>query len=252
MCITQLFFCVQWLKTTCLCTVNVYSTYGSRHYTRLKKCCQKMPATEPLDLPDAPIRVFFCNCQSLRNKIEDLEFEVQDLDIVCLAESWLGPSVTNESLEVINFDGPIRRDRPGQEYGGVCTYVRKGIPWNRRQDLEHADLECLWLEINTTVGKFLLGTIYRPPNSRADLWHTIQQNLDGVMDVGLDVVLTGDINCDQAKLPNRFNSILIDCGLKNHNNELTHVTPTTGTSIDFIASNFGEKMSDCILTPPRP
>ena len=105
------------------------------------------------ELPNAPLRIFYRNIQSLRYKIKDLEVEVQDCDIVCLTETWLGPRFKQNQLRITNFDAPARRDREGQEYGGVCVYIRSGLPWKHRTDYERKNVECTWVELTSTVGK---------------------------------------------------------------------------------------------------
>ena len=51
-------------------------------------------------------------------------------------------------------------------------------------------------------------------------------------------------------MPNRFGSLLMDNGLQNYDSEMIHVTPTSSMCIDFVASNVGDKLSNCILTSP--
>ena len=152
------------------------------------------------ELPNSPLRVFYTNIQSLRYKARDLEVEVQDCDIICLTETWLGPRIKTPQLKITNFDGPARKDREGQEYGGVCMYVRSGIPWKHRKDLESDSVECTWIEVTSSVGKIILGCLYRPPSSKSDHWRDIQNVIARVTDSGCNVIITGDINCDQMAL----------------------------------------------------
>ena len=114
---------------------------------------------------NCPLKVYFTNAQSLRSKVENLEFEVQDTDIMCIAESWLGPSVVNDAIKMINFGSPVRRDRQHQEYGGVCMYISDSIPFKHRIDLQSNDIELIWVEVMSITGKMLIGTIYRPPSA---------------------------------------------------------------------------------------
>ena len=46
------------------------------------------------------------------------------------------------------YQGPVRRDREfGQMgYGGVMVWIANHISFKRRDDLDHPDIECLWLE----------------------------------------------------------------------------------------------------------
>ena len=50
--------------------------------------------------------------------------------------------------------------------GGVGAYIREGIPYTRRKDLECDNLEMMWLEIFfKNAKKFLIAVLYRPPDS---------------------------------------------------------------------------------------
>ena len=64
--------------------------------------------------------------------------EIQDVDVACITETWLGPCVEQDALEITNFNSSIRKDRTNQEfnhygcdageYRGVAVYSRQGIP----------------------------------------------------------------------------------------------------------------------------
>ena len=50
--------------------------------------------------------------------------------------------------------------------GGVGAYIREGILYTRRKDLECDNLEMMWLEISfKNANQFLIAALYRPPNS---------------------------------------------------------------------------------------
>ena len=50
--------------------------------------------------------------------------------------------------------------------GGVGAYIKNGIPYTRRVDLETHDLEIVWLETNSKNCKsFVIRVLCRPPYS---------------------------------------------------------------------------------------
>ena len=52
---------------------------------------------------------------------------------------------------------------------GVLVYVKKGINVKRRVDLETNAISCIWLEIiQENDESFLIGNLYRPPDSRTE------------------------------------------------------------------------------------
>ena len=46
-----------------------------------------------------------------------------------------------------SYNIPERKDRTGDPHGGVIVYVKNGIFYKRREDLEIRDLEYLWIEV---------------------------------------------------------------------------------------------------------
>ena len=64
----------------------------------------------------------------------------------------------------------IRRDQKSGQGGGVGLYIRDGIDFARRPDLENDETESLWMEIRLKNTKpFVFGTIYKPPDSSKHL-----------------------------------------------------------------------------------
>ena len=50
-----------------------------------------------------------------------------------------------------------RRDRGGDNHGGICVYTKDNVFSRRRNDLELPNFECIWIEITVHHRKFLLG-----------------------------------------------------------------------------------------------
>ncbi len=61
------------------------------------------------------VRILHLNACSLRNKINQLEVESRNFDIICVTETWLNSSVENELLKMEHFNEPVRRDRANDE-----------------------------------------------------------------------------------------------------------------------------------------
>ena len=148
--------------------------------------------------PRAPPPPFLRPCynvQSLVNKVELIEGELHDFDVVCLTETWLDMRTLNDDLKLNGFRVPYRRDRPGDNQGGICVYVKESIYSQHRPDLEVNDVECLWIEICTKHWKFLLGTFYRSPNSPPGSMLSIETSIGLAFDTTInDVIDVGDFN----------------------------------------------------------
>ena len=134
------------------------------------------------------------NARSIRNKIHEINnfTESSSIHILAVTESWLGPSIPDARVELPNFQAPFRRDR-NENGGGVSIYLSNNISGKRRKDLEHSDLELMWIEINSFSHRpLLLGCCYRPPNSTMTLFEKLETNLENITDK--DLLLVGDFN----------------------------------------------------------
>ena len=76
----------------------------------------------------------------------------------------------------------ISRPRLSGKGGGVGVCITDGIRWDRRFDLESEKIESVWLEIRPRRSKnFLLGYMYRPPESSKYLGKDFVNHLNGML-----------------------------------------------------------------------
>ncbi|MCG8112559.1 MAG: endonuclease/exonuclease/phosphatase family protein, partial [Candidatus Thiodiazotropha taylori] len=135
------------------------------------------------------------NVQSLLNKVDLVEPELSNFDVISLTETWLNDTITNQDIAFNNFQLPFRRDRIGDSHGGIAVYVKTGIPCKRRDDLELINIECMWLEVNIRNRKILVGTFYRPPNSTPLVLNEIENSIGLAVDTDIaDIIVLGDFN----------------------------------------------------------
>ena len=111
------------------------------------------------------LSVLHYNIKSLRNKVDLIQSECSNFDIVALTESWLDTSIENDTISMKFFHPPVRKDRHYDYHGGVIVYVKESLYYKRRSDLESGNLECIWIEIILRNKRVLCGTFSRPPNS---------------------------------------------------------------------------------------
>jgi exonuclease III len=112
------------------------------------------------------------NIQSINSKYESLKSfvrTVQDsdipLDLIILQETWeiKFPS----QLTIPGFQNIVSRTRDRGRGGGVGIYVRDGLNFNERPDLENYKLntfENLVLEVQYPNKSYIVSNIYRSPN----------------------------------------------------------------------------------------
>ncbi|MES9993746.1 MAG: endonuclease/exonuclease/phosphatase family protein [Candidatus Thiodiazotropha sp.] len=76
------------------------------------------------------------NVQSILSKLDILQTELLEFDILAFTETWLGPSVDTNDLLLHSYNTPERKDRAGDNHGGVMIYIKDFLHYKRRADLE--------------------------------------------------------------------------------------------------------------------
>ena len=139
------------------------------------------------------------NIQNITNKVDLIESELGMFDIISLTETWLDHRTSYDDSNINGFN-LYRRDRPGDNHGGICVYAKQDIYSRRRFDLELPNIECLWIEVYTQHRKALIGTFYRPPNSAPAILTSIEDSIGIAFDSDVEnILITGDFNLDILK-----------------------------------------------------
>ena len=186
-------------------------------------------------------------------------------DIICVSESWLDNTISNKDIEIIGYS-PFRKDR-NRHGGGVLIYVSDCFIVKRRSDLEHDDIESVWVELNITGKKILLASYYRAPLSRAQRPSVIDNFVnkfqssvvDAIMENPDCLVVVGDFNdrCKQwddshpdseigtklLDVTNTLNLFQIIC-------EPTRYTATSANILDLIITDSPGQINKVEVIPP--
>ena len=80
-----------------------------------------------------------------------------DFDILAFSETWLNPDIPTDDLLLDSYNKPKRKDSPADSHGGVMVYVKEGLHYRRRHDLEHNGTECIWIELINKTKHVLFG-----------------------------------------------------------------------------------------------
>jgi len=115
----------------------------------------------------------------------------------------------------------------------------------RRYDLDHDDIEAMWIQINNEHLKpFVLGFIYRPPQCNNDWVKQFNIQLKLLEDLYLEAHFLGDfnINFSQTDIHGNFTnktwqSVVAKRDYKQLINAPTRVTSLSSSTIDHIYSN---------------
>ena len=120
--------------------------------------------------------------------------------ILAFSETWL----TNNSKHLCQFEGflseHLLRPTDGQfdfktRGGGVSMFIKKGIEYKYRNDLSKVTpvIECLFIELYYNNKKYLIGGIYRVPNTDVK---TFCEAINEIIEPhkSYEIVLLGDFN----------------------------------------------------------
>ena len=196
------------------------------------------------------LKIAHLNIRSLRNKTDSLRLEGIDnktIDVLTLSETWLDSSTSDAEIKLPGFVC-VRQDRIGEKegYGGVAIYVREGLAFRLRDDINTGGQECLWIElIRVKCKPTLICCAYRAPN--AD-FHTfisaLQDSMPNVDLVKSDVIILGDLNANMMsnpKLPKKDKQELLNFSRAFDFTQLikepTRITDNLRTLIDLIFVN---------------
>ena len=192
------------------------------------------------------------------SEVRDLILDFHKINILCLTETHLDDSVR---LEEIDFPGYTwyRKDR-NRNGGGVAILCQTSIPSKRRQDLESANAEMVWVEININNLKFIIGTCYRPPGQSAyerdQFLSYIETSVDSAIgERPVCVLLLGDFNDRCTSWHDSHSNSEIGHSLYNLCNSL-HMhqlitEPTRGTNLlDLFFTDRPDLFSNTAVLPP--
>ena len=174
-----------------------------------------------------------------------------------LSETFISSNdVFDSTIRGFDFE-PKRQSIGDASDDGVGVYIKNGIPYTRRLDLETDNLEIIWLEVNFKNCKsFVVGVLYQLPDSSKYSNKNFLKKLSDVLNKLLyedkETILMGDINCDYLKDNNHreIKNFFVSYGYKQLIEKETCIIETSETLIDGILTNSPETIRnyDTILS----
>lgn len=176
------------------------------------------------------------NVQSILTKLDILHTELFEFDILAFSETWLSPTTPTGDLILQSYNSE-RRDRVGDRYGGLIIYIKEGLHYRRRKDLEPLHTECIWIEVSNSQKHILFGLFYRPPNADSIYYSSIEDSLNLAVDTEIqDIIVTGDFNFNifNQQTSRKIESLCNQFALYQSIDEPTHFTETSSSLLDII------------------
>ena len=138
------------------------------------------------------------NINYLSNRFENFKAIFKNkVDILALAETKLDSTFSDNQFFMKVFRKPFCFDRTRNE-GGVCIYVREGIPRKLLNRYRHQnDIEAIFIEIFLRETKWLVCGTYYPPTQKYD--YELGKSVDLYSSIYNKFVLIGDFIAEKAE-----------------------------------------------------
>ena len=150
------------------------------------------------------LSILHLNIRSIRNKINYIEENFNDFDILCFTETHLGDTVSNDDIYIEGFHLVSYRKDVSPHSSGILVYVSQGLATIRKPELECHLEESLWIENFHRGESILLSTIYRPPNTPVSFWNRLNIVTEKSMEISSNLIIVGDLNEDQLNPRNHY------------------------------------------------
>lgn len=215
---------------------------------------------EKYKIPCKGLTVMHLNIHHLVPKLSQVNVMLSQMShpvkVLGFSETFLNDRVKDCEIMITGYN-MFRRDRTGKLGGGVIVYVADNVPVQERLDLEHPDLEAIWLEVKQKQCKpLLICQIYRPPNSSTAWFDTLEKVLDKARSLNLEIIMMGDFNVDLLKQTSSKDCLLAmaeavqlaqlleePTRIATKRDKETGLKSTTATLIDHVYTSCPERIS---------
>ena len=201
-----------------------------------------------------PVAILSLNCQSISSKFDDILIPVekvyqqnQNIDILCIQESWLGEHLHYSQYNIDGYD-MYYQSSVCSSHTGLIIYVRSEYQV-KQLNLRNSSVlwESLFIEVTLADGKkIIIGDIYRAPREEVNIITTFIVELSHILTLlnrmTLLVYLCGDYNINLLKMHEKnsyeifFETMLVHSYLPNITLP-TGLTDTSNTLIDNVFAN---------------
>lgn len=194
---------------------------------------------------------YHLNAQSLRNKGEEVEAEMKQInyafDFFAFTETWF-----RSEEDVIQFTGykHVTQFRKEKRGGGVTIYTRQNLSFDILTDYTGVfeDFECVSL-LHRNI--FIIA-LYRPPQGNTEAFlQFIETCLENANSNKWRVIALGDFNIDvmgRSPIQAALTEIMLLYGCTNTIESPTRVNKSTATIIDLCYTNFSrDAVFSCVF-----
>ena len=205
--------------------------------------CNYIDVAKSINTSNNDLRILQHNIRGVSSKLADLKFLIDNSfnqespDIVLLCETWLNDNSPPLQIPGYNLEITNRQTKQG---GGVAILIGDNIQYRRLSTpIPNDNYKACFIDLKTKKQNFIVGSIYRPPNTNPDEFTTWLTSSLGHFDKRCEVILGMDHNMDLLKTDihgptRRFVDAILEAGLMPSISKPTRISHTTATLIDNI------------------
>ena len=198
------------------------------------------------------------NIRHLKPKLDQVNIMLHesDIDILGVCETFLNKTINDEIINVYDFiherkDREACTDISSNNGGGILIYLREGLDYVRRKDLETSDVESFWIEVKIKhTNSFLVCSVYRPPSSTAEWSEIFSRQIEKSLAFTDEIYLMGDFNIDikDRNLCNtKWKHVVETNDLHQLIKEPTRITAHSSTIIDHLYTSKPDFVMDLLV-----
>ena len=144
--------------------------------------------------------VIHLNCRSLLPKVDELRavFDLSKPLFIAATETWLNNNIPDTEVNVNEYC--IERNDRNSRGGGVALYIKNGMKYERKLQLEDPDNETICIEVklrrNLQLPCLIICAYRAPDKPIAPFIDYLDDVTREVLRSGKQIVIVGDLNCD--------------------------------------------------------
>ncbi|XP_028031853.1 uncharacterized protein LOC114248481 [Bombyx mandarina] len=169
----------------------------------------------------------------------DLFLDYNKVNVLCVTEHWLKKYELNCNFKNHQVVSSFCRENAIR--GGSLIIVNKDYKCKERRDIVSLSVERIIEMACVELERFIVVSVYRPPNSLYDFFENIMERVLLKLSVSnKHVFICGDFNINLLENTNatiRLRTLLKSYNLSNLFSEPTRITSTSATCIDNIFTN---------------
>jgi len=197
------------------------------------------------------VKIEHINSQSLLGHLDEVKLLVVErkLDILCVSETWLLPSMEDRFISIPDFN--IFRQDLGRG-GGVCIYVKKCLTAHKvAVNVDRvAEVEDLWITVQCRkLPSIIIGTVYRHPKALVASYDYISDIFKAISLRNKPVFIFGDMNDDMLIPNSRLDQVIRNLKLSQIVNKPTRISNNTATLLDLLITNKPEMLIQSDVLP---